>query len=273
MAEVGVKVVIAARNRRLAERAVSDLQNTAQIEPCWEMLDLSSLSSVRAFVDRWDRKPLHILINNAGVMACPLSYTQDGFEMQIGTNHFGHYLLSILLRPALETGAEQYGKPSRLVSVSSGGHRRSPVDFGDPNFLRRAYDPWIAYGQSKTANALFALGFDHRFRSAGIRAFSVSPGSILTPLQRHMTKEELIARGAIDETGRPRAGLKSPQQGAATSVWAAVGDELEGVGGEYLEDCAQAPPFSDAFPRGVRDYASDPEIADRLWDLSALSVF
>ena len=129
---------------------MSDLQQTAESEPCWEMLDLSSLSSVRAFVDRWGRKPLHILVNNAGVMACPVSYTQDGFEMQIGTNHFGHYLLSNLLRHALEMGAEQYGKPSRLVSVSSGGHRRSPADFGDPNFLRRAYDPWIAYGQSKT---------------------------------------------------------------------------------------------------------------------------
>ena len=165
-------------------------------------------------------------------MACPLDRTQDGLEMQIGTNHFGHFLLGVLLAPA--------------------------------------YEKWEAYGQAKTANSLFADGFHKRFAGRGITANAVMPGGIMTPLQRHMAREEMVAVGWIDpETRALRAGFKTPEQGASTSVWAAVGPELEGIGGFYLEDCAQAEPWTPTAPWiGVMPHALDPESADRLWDLS-----
>lgn len=263
LAEAGAEVVIAARKRDIGEAAAKEVGGR------WEMLDLSSLASVRDFAGRWGTKPLNLLINNAGVMACPQGYTEDGLEMQIGTNHFGHYLLSVLLAPALEAGAKQAGKPSRVVSLSSIGHRRATVNFEDPHFRDRPYDKWESYGQAKTANALFAVGFDARFKDRGIRANAVMPGGIFTPLQRHMTEAEKQAMGWIDETGKPREGFKTPEQGASTSVWAAVGEELEGVGGLYLEDCAQAVDWSNDNPwRGVMPHALDPEAADRLWALS-----
>jgi NAD(P)-dependent dehydrogenase (short-subunit alcohol dehydrogenase family) len=233
------------------------------------MLDLSSLEAVRHFAHRWGDRRLNLLINNAGVMACPLSRTVDGLEMQIGTNHFGHFLLSVLLAPNLVDGAEHSGHRSRLVSLSSIGHRRSPVNFEDPNYLTRPYDKWEAYGQAKTANSLFAVGFDKRFRDKGVNANAVMPGGIMTPLQRHLPIEEQKALGWIDEAGKPRDGFKTTEQGAATSVWAAVGDELEGVGGLYLEDCNQAVPWSKEQPWvGVMPHALDPEAAERLWALS-----
>lgn len=265
LAEVGGEVVIAARKPDLAEAAVREIGGKAR----WEMLDLASLASVRAFAERWGEAPLHILVNNAGVMACPQAYTEDGLEMQVGTNHFGHYLLSVLLAPALEAGAKASGRPSRVVSLSSIGHRRSAVNFEDPHFRNRPYDKWEAYGQAKTANALFAVGFDARFKDRRIRANAVMPGGIFTPLQRHMSEAEKQAMGWIDENGKPRMGFKTPEQGASTSVWAAVGEELEGVGGLYLEDCAQAVAWSkeDSW-KGVMPHALDPEAADRLWALS-----
>jgi NAD(P)-dependent dehydrogenase (short-subunit alcohol dehydrogenase family) len=156
-----------------------------------------------------------------------------------------------------------------VVSLSSIGHRRSGIHFEDPHFRSRPYDKWEAYGQSKTANALFAVAFDKRFRDAGIHANSVMPGGIMTPLQRHMSLEEQQAMGWIDETGKVRDGFKTPEQGASTSVWAAVGEELEGAGGLYLENCAQAEPWSkEAAWAGVMDHALDPEAAERLWALS-----
>lgn len=272
LAEAGAHVTIAVRKPDLGEAAVADIASTASGRATWDMLDLANLASVRAFIDRWANRPLNYLVNNAGVMACPQAWTADGFEIQFGTNHLGHFLLAVGLAPALTAGAQQTGWPSRVVAVSSGGHRRSGVDFSDPHFRIRAYERWIAYGQSKTANALFALDYDRRYKDHGIRAFSVAPGSILTPLQRHMSQEELIARGAIDAQGRPGPGLKSPAQGAATSVWAAVGPELDGVGGFYLDDCAQAPPFSETAIRGIHPHAADPEIAARLWEMSVREV-
>ena len=269
LAEQGADVVIAVRKENLAEAAVASIAETAKGKVGWEMLDLSSLASVREFAKRWGGKPLHILINNAGVMACPQGYTEDGLEMQIGTNHFGHYLLAVLLAPALEAGAKQAGKPSRVVSLSSIGHRRGGVNFNDPHFRERAYDKWESYGQSKSANSLFAVGFDKRYKDRGIRANAVMPGGIMTPLQRHMSREEQMALGWINEKGEVREGFKTPEQGASTSVWAAVGDELEGVGGLYLEDCAQAAPWTKEVPwAGVMPHALDPDAADRLWELS-----
>jgi NAD(P)-dependent dehydrogenase (short-subunit alcohol dehydrogenase family) len=269
LAEAGAEVVIAVRKPDLAEAAVADIAKTAKGKVSWSMLDLSSFSSIRAFAERWGNTPLNLLINNAGVMACPLAYTEDGLEMQIGTNHFGHYLLSVLLAPNLIAGAKASGQTSRLVSLSSIGHRRSPVNFDDPHFRDRPYDKWESYGQAKTANALFAVGFTKRFQDQGVFANAVMPGGIMTPLQRHLPIEEQRAMGWIDENGKVRDGFKTPAQGASTSVWAAVGDELEGVGGLYLEDLHQAAPWTkESGWSGVMPYALDPEQADRLWALS-----
>jgi NAD(P)-dependent dehydrogenase (short-subunit alcohol dehydrogenase family) len=274
LAEAGADVVIAARKPDLAREAIADIDKTAPGKTRFEMLDLSELASIRAFAERWGNKPLHILINNAAVMACPLDRTHDGFEMQIGTNHFGHFLLGTLLAPALVAGAEATGKASRLVSLSSIGHRRSGINWDDPHYRTRAYDKWESYGQAKTANALFAVGFHQRFKDQGVTANAVMPGGIMTPLQRHLPHEEMVALGWIDEaTGKIRDGFKTPEQGASTSVWAAVGAELEGVGGLYLEDCAQAEPWTQDMPwKGVMPHALDAADADRLWALSVETV-
>jgi NAD(P)-dependent dehydrogenase (short-subunit alcohol dehydrogenase family) len=274
LAEAGADVVIAARKPDLAREAIADIDKTAPGKTRFEMLDLSELASIRAFAERWGNKPLHILINNAAVMACPLDRTHDGFEMQIGTNHFGHFLLGTLLAPALVAGAQATGKASRLVSLSSIGHRRSGINWDDPHYRTRAYDKWESYGQAKTANALFAVGFHQRFKDQGVTANAVMPGGIMTPLQRHLPHEEMVALGWIDEaTGKIRDGFKTPEQGASTSVWAAVGAELEGVGGLYLEDCAQAEPWTQDMPwKGVMPHALDAADADRLWALSVETV-
>ncbi|HEY2179518.1 MAG TPA: oxidoreductase [Caulobacteraceae bacterium] len=270
LAEAGAAVTLAVRNREAGEAAAADINRTARgAKASVGPLDLSSLASVRAFAEEWGRAPLNILINNAGVMACPLAYTADDLEMQIGTNHFGHYLLAALLAPALQNAAHHGGRKARVVALTSIGHRRSAVDFGDPHYRRRAYDKWEAYGQSKSANALFAVGFNARFKDKGVAANSVMPGGIMTPLQRHLTREEMIGLGWMDEAGTVREGFKTPSQGASTSVWAALGPELEGTGGLYLENCAQAEAWSAETPwAGVMPYALDPASADRLWELS-----
>ena len=165
--------------------------------------------------------------------------------------------------------AAEDGLGSRVVSLSSIGHRRAPMNFDDPHFRSHPYDKWESYGQAKTANALFAVGFDKRFKDRGVRAFAVMPGGIMTPLQRHLPIEEQKAMGWIDDDGKVRDGFKTPAQGASTSVWAAVGAELDDAGGLYLEDLAQAVPWSPEHPwSGVMPHALDPEAADRLWALS-----
>ena len=197
-------------------------------------------------------------------MATPQSYTADGLEMQFGTNHIGHFALTVGLLPALRAAGT-----ARVVELTSIGHRRSDVDFDDLNFRTRPYDPWIAYGQSKTANALFAVALTERYASDGITANSVMPGGILTGLQKHMTREQQIALGWFDESGAPNPRFKSTAQGAATSIWAAVAPELEGIGGKYLEDCAVARPWTSEQPMsGYLPYAVDPEHARRLWSVS-----
>ncbi len=269
LAEAGADVVIAARKPDLAAAAIADVETTAKGKVSFEMLDLSDFASIRAFGARWGARPLNILINNAAVMACPLDHTKDGLEMQIGTNHFGHFLMTALLTPALIAGAKASGKTSRLVSLSSIGHVRSDIRWDDPHFKNGDYEKWAGYGQAKTANALFAVGFNRRFKEQGVTANAVMPGGILTPLQRHLPIEEQRAMGWLDENDKAVTGFKTTEQGASTSVWAAVGAELEGFGGLYLEDCAQAAPWSKENPRaGVMAHALDPESAERLWALS-----
>ena len=228
-------------------------------------LDLASLASVRAFAAGFlaEHDRLDVLVNNAGVMACPQGTTADGFELQFGTNHLGHFLLAVSLAPALIAAA-----PSRVVALSSGGHRRADVDLEDPGFERTPYDAWEAYGRSKTANALFAVGFDARFGAQGVHAFSVHPGLIATELSRHLTDETLGAMVESIPEGVQLA-FKSIPAGAATSVWAATSADLDAHGGAYLEDCHVAELLDDERSlTGVRPYALDPDRADALWSLS-----
>lgn len=267
LAHAGADVTIAARNEAAAREVAEQINGEVGAQRVsWDFLELGDLSSVRAFAERWGDRPLSILVNNAGVMACPLGRTKDGFETQFGTNHLGHFLLARLLVPALEKGA-----PSRLVSLSSAGHMYSPIVFDDPNYEHRAYRPFEAYGQAKTANALFAVEFDRRHRDKGIRAFSVMPGVINTNLGRHMTPElrEELGIKPGSKTGLESM-YKTAAQGASTSVWAAASPDLDGTGGLYLEDNAQAVPWSKGLPRGtgVMPHALDPDAATRLWDLS-----
>ncbi|MGK2948241.1 MAG: SDR family NAD(P)-dependent oxidoreductase [Acidimicrobiales bacterium] len=228
-------------------------------------LDLADLASVRSFAEGFlaDHPVLHVLIGNAGVMACPQGTTADGFEMQIGTNHLGHFLLANLLTPALVAA-----EGARIVLLSSAGHRLGDVDLDDLQWERQPYDPWVAYGRSKTANVLCAVGLDQRQRDQGVRAFAVHPGVIATELSRHLTEESMAAFRAMQRPGE-RTVMKSVPQGAATTVYAATSPDLDGQGGLYLEDCHVASVTDDPTERGgVRAYALDPERADALWAVS-----
>lgn len=186
--------------------------------------------------------------------------------MQLGTNHLGHYLLTNLLLPALIAAA-----PARVVVLSSSAHRRSDIHFDDLQYRHRPYEKWEAYGQSKTANALFTVGLTAHFGSRGITANAVNPGGTHTGLQQHLTHEDLYALGWTDQEGHDTSNFKTPEQGAATSLWAVVSQELAGIGGRYLENCQEATPLypGDPWPgHGCLPYALDPEHAERLWPLS-----
>lgn len=260
LAGAGATVIVASRDPASAASATADIAGVSI-----ERLDLSDLGSVRAFADRVLATGIHIdmLINNAGIMAAPETRVGPGWEGQFATNHLGHFALTNWLWPALKGGA-------RMVSVSSAGHHLSPIRWDDVQF-EQGYDKWLAYAQGKTANVLFAVHLDRLARGDGIRAFSVHPGKIFTPLQRHLTQDEMIVAGWLDESGAPAdPTFKTPQQGAATSVWAATSPLLEGLGGLYCEDCdvAELACNDDGSMTGVRDYAIDPEQAERLWRLS-----
>lgn len=265
----GAEVVGAARDLDKARNATVEVRAAAAAGAgSLELieLDLASLASVRACADRLmaDGTPFDIIIANAGVMACPQSQTEDGFETQFGTNHLGHFVLVNRIASLLRSGG-------RLVNLSSAGHRFSDVDLGDPSFEHTPYDEWVAYGRSKTANVLFAVEFDRRHREAGIRAMAVHPGGIQTELGRHMTPESterLIAsiNEAHKAAGAPPFRFKSIPQGAATSVWAASVAAAEEVGGRYCEDCHVAEiQDGEGIRGGVRPYALDPEHAKALW--------
>ncbi|QQD77549.1 SDR family NAD(P)-dependent oxidoreductase [Curtobacterium sp. YC1] len=269
LVRAGASVVLAVRRPEQGERAAGRLRDAvpgASVEA--RPLDLADRGSVRAFTDAWTG-PVDVVIGNAGVMATPERRTPEGWELQFATNHLGHHGLVTGLRDALLAGADRSGRPARVVALSSAGHHTAGVDLDDLMFERRAYDPWVAYGQSKTANALFAVEATRRWGADGIVANAVHPGGILTDLSRHLSHEQALAIGIVHEDGSPAEGFGTPEQGAATSVLVAASPLVEGVGGRYFEDCAEAVAATDDHPLvGVRPWALDPETAERLWDAS-----
>ncbi|MEU6850562.1 SDR family NAD(P)-dependent oxidoreductase [Actinacidiphila alni] len=256
LAGAGAEVTLAVRDTAAGEKAAADITGAAG-GACVRVarLDLTDRASVADFAARWDG-PLHILVNNAGVMATPEQHTPEGWEWQFATNHLGHFALTTALHGALAAA-----RGARIVAVSSSANLLSPVVLDDPHFHIRPYDPALAYGQSKTANVLFAVGATARWAADGITANALNPGAIATNLQRHVGGRLLT----------PPERRKSPQQGAATSVLLAASPLLDGVGGRYFEDCAQAPVVVRRAPgdfTGVAAYALDPDGADRLWEAS-----
>ncbi|HEV7679195.1 MAG TPA: SDR family NAD(P)-dependent oxidoreductase [Candidatus Dormibacteraeota bacterium] len=263
LAGAGAEVTLAVRNIEAGERVAADIvATTDSARVAVAQVDLADLASVAALVAAWDG-PLHLLINNAGVMWLPtLQLTEAGWEMQLATNHLGHFALAVGLHDALASAGG-----ARIVSLSSRGHLRSPVVFDDLNFTSRPYDPSLAYGQSKTANVLFAVEASRRWADDGITANAVHPGAIVaTNLSRHMDAAVLASIVAA----RTYA-FKTVEQGAATTVLAATSPLLEGIGGRYLEDCNEAAVIVDSTPDGaggVAAYALDPIAAARLWEVS-----
>lgn len=257
LAEAGAQVTLAVRDldagKRVAENIAATTGNRL-VEVA--QLNLIDRSSVASFVASWDG-PLHILINNAGVMATPETRTPEGWELQFATNHLGHFALANGLHDALKAAGS-----ARVVSVSSAGHLRTPVMFDDINFLRRPYDPFLAYGQSKTANVLFAVEASKRWADDGITVNALMPGAIHTP-----------GVAGLQITAEQRASgqdfvWKTPQQGAATSVLLATSPLLDGIGGRYFEDCNEAVSHVPGTRNGVASYALDPDAAAQLWQLS-----
>jgi NAD(P)-dependent dehydrogenase (short-subunit alcohol dehydrogenase family) len=273
LAAAGAEVTLAVRDTVAGRQTAADIRAATGNEAIHVgPLDLADQTSVAAFAADWSG-PLDLLVNNAGVMALPnLDLTPDGWELQFATNHLGHFALALGLHDALATAGQ-----ARIVSLSSRGHLRSPVVFDDINFATRAYDPWLAYGQSKTANVLFAVEATRRWADDGIFANAVHPGAIIaTNLSRHMNPEylaELEASATHAETfDGSKVRYKTIEQGAATSVLVATYPELESIGGRYFEDCNEAdvldPDDPETSTSGVAAYALDPQQADRLWELS-----
>lgn len=266
LVEAGAKVTVPARSPVAAREALSDLPMVEVAE-----MDLADLASVRAFAGYWlaRNRPLHGLVNNAGIMACPLARVGPGWESQFAVNHLGHFELARQLEPSLKAAGG-----ARVIALSSTAHILSDVHWDDPHFERHDYDKWQAYGQSKTADALFALGLDRRWAAEGVRAFSIHPGGIFTPLQRHLADEEMIALGWKNADGTlseaAAAMMKTPEQGAATTVWALTSPMLDGKGGVYCEDCDIAQLAGDDSQRyqHVRAWACSEENAERLWAMS-----
>lgn len=280
LAAAGAEVMLAVRDTAAGERAAVDIRATTDNHAVRiGRLDLADLGSVRAFVAAWEG-PLHLLINNAGVMALPTrELTDRGWELQFATNHVGHFALTTGLHDALAAGAHGDAE-ARIVSLSSRGHLRSPVVFDDLHFDERPYDPFLAYGQSKTANILFAVEAHRRWSPEGITANAVHPGAIAeTNLSRHMSPDVLEQVWSQVRERHERAGtvgVKTREQGAATSVLVATSHQLDGIGGRYFEDCNQGQllpaDFSPETASGVAPYALDPENAARLWELSERMV-
>jgi len=270
LAAHGAQVIGAARNLSKAQAATEQVRAQAKHGGSLHLIevDLASLDSVRRCADGLlaASKPFDVIIANAGVMACPKGVTVDGFETQFGTNHLGHFVLVNRIASLLRPG-------SRLVNLSSAGHRYADVDLDDPNFEHTPYAEFTAYGRSKTANVLFAVEFDRRHKAGGVRAMAVHPGGIQTELGRYMTsevREKLIAEiNATQPKGAAPFSWKSIPQGAATSVWAACVGDAEAIGGQYCEDCHVAEVVSVPGLRGgVQPYALDPQRAQALWQKS-----
>jgi NAD(P)-dependent dehydrogenase (short-subunit alcohol dehydrogenase family) len=269
LAAAGAEITLAVRNLDAGEQVAAQLaKETGSKQVLARSLDLADQGSVRSFVADWDG-PLNVLINNAGLMAAPLTRTPEGWEMQFATNHLGHFTLTTGLHGALAAAARTAGQ-ARIVSVSSSAHLGSGIVFDDIGFLVRAYDPWLAYAQSKTANVLLAVEGSKRWADDGIIINALMPGAIRTGLQRYVTDEELNRMRAA--TGSAAPAWKTPQQGAATSVLLAVSPLIDGIGGRYFEDCNEALPNEPGTRRGVAAHALDPEAASRLWQVSAQTV-
>lgn len=252
LAGAGARVIVPARDRAKAGRALAGIANVTLDE-----MDLASPSTIDAFAARFGDRPLHLLVNNAGIMAAPLSRDARGLESQLAVNHVGHARLFARPVPALRRA-----NGARVVALSSRGHMRSAFDLEDPNFEHRPYDKMVAYGQSKTANVLFAVEVDRRYRSDGIRAFALHPGAILeTDLARHYDPVEFKA---VVERARAVGSFKTVPQGAATTIFCATSPLLDGRGGVYCENCDIAPATTEG-DTGVRPYAIDPQLATRLW--------
>lgn len=263
----GCAVTITARNISKGQGVVdSVLREFPDAEIDVGELELSVPDSINAFSEEWLAKhgQLDMLILNAGIMACPLSRTQQGWEMQLATNHFGHFLLTQQLMPALTKAGQDRG--ARVIALSSAGHVMSGVLFDDLHFENNEYNPWIAYGQSKSANALFALELDKRVSEQNIRAFSVHPGMIHTDLARHLD-EKTITDMLERMASAPKMQAKTIPCGAATSVWAATAPELNDAGGIYLADCAIAPSATEQ-DGGYEAHISDHDAASHLWQVT-----
>ena len=275
LAAHGASVTLLARSPERAEEAVAEvgaMVSGADLEP--GVADLGELESVRAFAESYLARhdAVDVLINNAGVMACPFGHTADGFETQFGTNHLGHFLLTDLLYPALRAGERP-----RVVTLTSAGHSRADVDLEDPNFEHTEYSAWVAYGQAKTANALFARELARRAGPSGLLSFAVHPGGIITDLGRHLTDElihEMVdfsrrRSAAASESGESRdLHFKTVEAGAATQVWAATTSDLAGHNGAYLADCGPGVLGADPGVNGFMPYLLDDEHAAALWELS-----
>ena len=260
LAGTGAEITMAVRDVAAGQRAAEEVAASGVPTPRVAALDLADQASVAAFVAAWDG-PLHVLVNNAGVMACPEEHTGRGWELQFATNHLGHFALATGLHAALAADGA-----ARVVSVSSSGHQISPVIFDDPHFAFRPYDQWLAYGQSKTANVLFAVEASRRWAADGITVNALMPGAVYTNLQRHT--------GGVGSGRTPAEWFKSVPQGAATSVLLAVSPLLDGVGGRYFADCNEAETVDRRTGTlgGVARYALDPANAERLWHVSERAV-
>jgi len=260
LASAGARVIVGARRPDVAATDLGELATHVAILK----LDLADPASIDAFATEVaaTTPALHILINNAAIMACPLARDAHGYESQFATNHLGHFQLTARLWPLLKAA---HG--ARVVALSSSGHALNGLNFDDTNFEHRAYDKWVAYGQAKSANALFAFQLDKIGSAHQVRAFAVDPGGIRTPLQRHLTMEEQVAMGWYDKDGNLNPIFKTVEQGAATSVWCAVSPLLEGMGGVYCANCNIGEPFAEGMPRGtgVHAHVRDTALAERLW--------
>jgi NAD(P)-dependent dehydrogenase (short-subunit alcohol dehydrogenase family) len=270
LSNAGATVVIGSRDPKKAHMAVARMKNVEV-----GRLDLASPGSIDRFAEEFlsSKRTLDLLINNAGIMATPLMRDERGYELQFATNHLGHFQLTARLWEALKKSRD-----ARVVALSSRAHGWGEVDLNDPNFDKRPYDKWVAYGQSKSANSLFAVALDKRGQQHGIRAFAVHPGGILTDLSKYMTDEELSAYGVrrvngvitIPDASKVPERFKTVEEGAATTIWAAVSPQLNGKGGVYCEDCDIAPvvPADSKLNSGVRPWAVDKAAAEALWVLS-----
>ena len=267
LANAGAKVHVPLRSAEKAAQALAGIAGNIVVGE----MNLTDLDSVQAYAERirHSEDRLDLLINNAGIMACPETRVGRNWECQFATNHLGHFVLTNALLPLLVAGGR-----ARVICLSSTGHKRSGIRWEDVHFEREPYEKWAAYGQSKTANSLFALALDCKYSEQGVRAFAVHPGGILTPLQRYLEVEEMAALGWLDKDGnlseQAKQLFKSPAQGCATTLWAATSPMLDALGGLYCENCDIADLATEDMPRylGVEAWAVDEKSAMRLWDLS-----